>query len=797
MKMLSTKRLSAACGALGLALGGAALAASLGGCGAESESAPVGAAGALTEDDLTGGNLTGGNPTEGNPAAAKQGYVDEASCVRCHTVEAELWAGSHHDLAMQPATEATVLGDFDDVEFPHHGETTSFFREGGGFRVRAKGPTGEPEDFVVRYVFGVEPLQQLLLELPGGRLQALSVAWDVERGEWFHLYPDEDTEHDDPLHWTGRYQNWNAMCAECHSTNLDKSYDAEARAYATSWDVIDVGCQACHGPGGEHLVWAAAAPAEHSAESALDKGLVVDFKGEGAGYQVDQCARCHARRHRVAPRHVAGRGFLDEYMPELLREGLYHADGQIQDEVYVYGSFVQSRMYAKGVRCSDCHDPHGLGLKVENDAVCLQCHSRLAPLERFPTLKAKKYDSIEHHHHMEGSEGARCVSCHMPAKNYMVVDPRRDHSFRVPRPDLSAALDTPNACSGCHADRTPEWAAEAVEAWGGEPPPKHYGEVLAAGRRGSPGAIEALTELALDPEPPVIVRATALELLSMYGNLGLPALAAVLHDEEPLLRATAAEGLEGAPTEALVELLGPLLDDDVRAVRTAAARGLASVPMDALGERRERFEIELAAYVAAQEEDADMPAAHLNLGVLRARQRRPAEAERAYRLALELDPFFLPARFNLANHLNGMGRNEEAEKALREGIRRSPEEGELHYSLGLLLAEMERVEEAAASLARAVERMPDRPRVRYNLGLALLGAGDEPAAEVALLEAHRLAPGDPELIQALAQLFVRRAEWQRALTYAGKLVELVPNAPGPKELLQYVQQELRKAIEQD
>jgi tetratricopeptide (TPR) repeat protein len=690
-------RPATACAALGLSLGVAALSLSFGGC--SDGSTPAVAGGAST--------------------SATGSYVDEASCVRCHSTEAQLWAGSHHDLAMQPATEATVLGDFDDVEFVHGGETTRFFREGADFRVRAKGPTGEPEEFVARYVFGVEPLQQLLLELPGGRMQALSVAWDTERGEWFHLYPDEDTPYDDPLHWSGRYQTWNAMCAECHSTNLVKAYDAEARTYETTWDVIDVGCQACHGPGSEHVAWAGMGDADSSAANAANKGLVVDFEGGDAEYQVDQCARCHARRHRVAPRHVAGRPFLDEYMPELLREGLYHVDGQILDEVYVYGSFVQSRMYAKGVRCSDCHDPHALDLKVENDAVCLQCHSLQAPLERFPSLQVKKYDTPEHHHHPEESEGARCVSCHMPAKNYMVVDPRRDHSFRIPRPDLSAELETPNACSGCHVDQTPQWAAEAVASWGGEPPAKHYGEAIAAGRLGRPGAIEALTELALDPEAPAIARATALELLSMYGNLGLPALAAVLNDEQPLIRAIAAEGLESAPAEALIEMLGPLLDDDVRAVRTAAARSLASVPLDALGTYRASFETGLADYLAAQEEDADMPAAHLNLAVLRARQGRGADAERRYRLALELDPFFLPARFNLANQLNGRGRNEEAEKVLREGLRRTADEGELHYSLGLLLAEMERIDEAAVSLRRAAELLPGRslqPRARVATG---------------------------------------------------------------------------------
>lgn len=728
--------------------------------------------------------------------APTPGYVDEASCVGCHAAEAERWTGSHHDLAMQPATEATVLGDFDDASFEHRGVETRFYRDGDRFRVRTVGPSGAPEEFDVAYVFGVEPLQQVLLELPGGRLQALSVAWDSERDEWYALYPDEDVAADDPLHWSGRYQNWNTMCAECHSTNLDKAYDAETRTYATTFDVIDVGCQACHGPGREHVAWAEASSAG-SAGSAADKGLVVDFAGGDAAYQVDQCARCHARRHRVAPRHVAGRAFLDEYLPELLREGLYHADGQILDEVYVYGSFVQSRMHAMGVRCSDCHDPHGLNLWVENDAVCQQCHSQQAPLERFPTLQAKRYDTPEHHHHPVDSEGARCVSCHMPDKDYMVVDPRRDHSFRIPRPDLSVVLGTPNACSGCHTDQTALWAAETVASWYPDPPEPHYAIPLAIGRTGGPGAIEALTELALDPDQPVIARATGLELLARYGNLGLSALAAALRDEDPLIRATAAQGFEAAPVQALPQLVGPLLEDPVRAVRTAAARTLASVPTDQLGELRAAFDAALTEYVAAQEEDADLPAAHLNLGVLRMRQRRAAEAERHYRLALELDPYFLPARFNLANLLNGQGRNRDAENVLRQGLAHlSPDgdgEGELWYSLGLLLAEIGEIDKAADALAEAAANLPGRPRVRYNLALARQQLGDLAGAEVALHEAHQLAPDDPEIVNALGQLFATREEWVRALTYAQKLVELVPSAPGPREFLQRVQAELARS----
>ena len=381
-----------------------------------------------------------------------------------------------------------------------------------------EGRDGKPAEFEVKYTFGVAPLQQYLVEFPGGRLQAPTVAWDTERKRWFALYPNDRHAPDDPLHSTGRYQNWNLMCSECHSTDLRRNYDAKADTYDTKWAEVSVGCQACHGPGSAHVAWAKAAAGKdgNKDNKGLDAhtlGLVVDFRGNDSRYQVDACAPCHSRRQRLTDAELPGKPFLDNYHPALLREGLYYADGQQQDEVYVWGSFLQSRMYAQGVRCTDCHDPHGLGLKANGNALCAQCHQP-AGNARFPTLAKKDYDTEAHHHHPPGSAGAQCANCHMPAKNYMVIDARPDHSFRVPRPDLTVKIGTPNACNGCHDRKTPQWAADAVAQWFGpnrrqEPV---FGEVFAAARRGAPAALSGLDAIVADRAQPAIVRATALDL---------------------------------------------------------------------------------------------------------------------------------------------------------------------------------------------------------------------------------------------------------------------------------------------
>jgi len=729
-------------------------------------------------------------------APDRSAFVASTTCAECHREEWDAWVGSHHDRAMEEATEATVLGDFDDAEYASAedpGTRARFFRRDGTYFVATLGPDGVERDYPVRYTFGVEPLQQYLVELDGGRLQAFDLAWDTERERWFDVFPDTDEPPGSPFHWSGVYLRWNAMCAECHSTDVHKRYDPSTETYATSWHEIDVGCQACHGPGAEHVRRAREGHVDGGG-SAADAGLAVELRRGAAEAQLDACARCHARRQRLTDAYEHGRPFLDQFRPSRLDAGLYHADGQILDEVYVYGSFVQSRMYGAGVACTDCHDAHGLGLHLEGDALCAQCHTVNAPLERFPTLQKKRYDTPEHHFHPVESEGARCVACHMPAREYMVVDPRRDHGFRIPRPDLSASIGTPNACTGCHADRSAEWAAERVDEWYGPGTRERPGfaEAFAGGRTGDPAAATALAGLATGDQVAAIVRATALELLRPYGNAGLSAMLACLEDDDPLVRASAASGLDALPAPVRLELVAPLLADPVRSVRLAAVQALADVPRETFGaDRGAAFDAALEEFRAAQEASADLPAAHMSLGIVHADAGDDERAARDYRRALKLDPGFLPARFNLAELLNSMGRNGEALDVLQRGLELAPEEGELHYSMGLLLSEEGHDEAAARELARAAELMPSRSRVRYNAALAQQRLGRLAEAEEGLLAAHRLQERDPDVVHRLVLLYLELEDPLRARVFAEMLADLVPDAPGPRELLRRIEDELR------
>ena len=722
-------------------------------------------------------------------ATAPVEYVGRSVCAECHVEEAVQWAGSHHDLAMQPATAATVLGDFNDASLTHFGVTSSFFKKDGSFMVRTGGPDGKLQDYMVKYTFGVTPLQQYLIEVPGGRLQALGLAWDTRPQEqggqrWFHLYPGEKIAHDDELHWTKPSQNWNNMCAECHSTRLEKGYDPVTREFSTTWSEIDVSCEACHGPGAGHVSWAQREPGREKPDAGRGLGLVLDertdvhwkinpdtgtasrSKVRKTDKEIEMCARCHSRRAPLSSDYVHGEPLLDHYLPRLLDEGMYFADGQIQDEVYVYGSFLQSRMYHAGVTCSDCHEPHSLALRSPGNGVCLQCHT------------ADKYDKPEHHFHKPGSAGASCAECHMPPRTYMVVDPRHDHSMRIPRPDLSVELGTPNACNNCHEDQGAGWAAGQVRSWYGHIPTgfQSYAQTLHAARTAEPGAGDALAALVRDTEVPDIARATALARIGQYLDQStVDVLVSGLSDDDARVRQAAMGLLERVPLNMRVQLAFPGLEDPVLAVRMEAARVLSAVPAGELtAEQRTLLENGIEDYVAAQLASAERPEAQTNLGNLYAARGELEQAETAYETAIDLNPVFTPGYINLADLYRVSGNETAAEKLLRRAIRVIPENADVHYALGLSLIRQQRGDEAIGELRLASTLNPDNAHYIYVYAVALNSTGKPEQAIMVLQGAHQAHPNNVEILNALVAFHRDLGNQAAANGFAGTLRAISP-----------------------
>ncbi|MXU65272.1 hypothetical protein GSH16_07415 [Rhodobacteraceae bacterium KN286] len=574
-------------------------------------------------------------------------YVGSDQCADCHAEAADAWAGSHHDLAWTLPDEGHLIGDFDGASFTKDGVTSTFDMVDGQPSILTDGPDGMAR-FPITGVAGIEPLQQYLVETEPGRVQSLDTVWDAEEERWYHLYPDQELAAGDGLHWTGPYKNWNARCAECHATGYVKAYDPQTDSY-DSWQAeIGVGCEACHGPGEAHLQWAAMPdgfdPALWSAVSAL--GFTVSFGEEARDAEVEQCAGCHSRREALGDGSpLPGTPFHDAYRLALLREGLYHADGSILEEVYVYGSFLQSKMNTAGVRCSDCHDVHTARVKAEGNGLCTQCHSP-AGNDRFPQLAKAEYDTPAHHFHTPGTAGAECKSCHMIERTYMGIDGRRDHSFRVPRPDLSLATGSPNACNDCHADKSARWAAEAIAdnggTRGGTP---HPANIFAAARRFEPGMAAALADLALYDGLPAILRATALDEMQRYNDPEQAKRVMVLADDpDPLVRQAVLPAIRPVPGTERVTPILPLLADPVRAVRLAAAREMLALPIARLPEpHNSNARNASMEWQRSLRTRADFPETQLVLGGAALTARNLDAASAAFARATEMDPQLVDA----------------------------------------------------------------------------------------------------------------------------------------------------------
>jgi tetratricopeptide (TPR) repeat protein len=714
------------------------------------------------------------------PPDAKASFVGRSSCIECHRDQAQTFTGSHHDLAMDLATDETVLGDFNNAQIEHDGMTSRMFRDGKRFMVHTEGETGKMEDFEVKYVFGVDPLQQYMIEFPPNpaqdpkpnaegelpRIQVLRLSWDTINRRWFYLRPPDVKDKlapEDPLHWTGIAQRWQTMCADCHSTNLKTAFDAKENRYHTTFTDIDVSCEACHGPGSLHVEIA------NRKSPFWDRNHgygLAQLKGESSQGQLQACAQCHSRRGLLDIGFTADQNYHDFFDLELLQPDTYYADGQIKDEVYVYGSFVQSKMYHKGIRCTDCHDPHSLKLKHPGNETCTSCHQH----------PAGKYDVPAHHRHAVGTEGAKCVNCHMPGRTYMDVDFRRDHSFRVPRPDMSVRWGTPNACSSCHVNdsiakvpepqraslreyadwlnaaeagdakiaeilkATDKWCDEACDKWYGAERKRdpHFGEAIAALRAGDPTGVDAALALAAnrDPMTPAIARATALDGLAQIGQPQAAKLSETLiadPTEHVLVRAAAIRTLRALSPEARKRLLIPRLRDELRLVRREAAQILSEPDAYQVLNPNERTQVDLAMREVQKTlmATADRGGAHLAWASLCEMRGAISEAVGSYQTAIRIEPNMAGPRTNLAALFDAMAERGDPQAAAQ--------------------AEALRNEELPL-LARDAQLAPNNAQVQYRYGLALYLRGDLQGALRQIELATKLDPKADEFALALKLL---------------------------------------------
>jgi Tfp pilus assembly protein PilF len=686
-------------------------------------------------------------------------------CNSCHQDQWQEWQNSHHQKSMQRAHEDTVLGNFADVEINIKNEISRFYKKGDEFWVNT-----ENNDYKIEYTFGFEPLQQYLIKMEDGKYQTLPLSWDSrpqERGgqRWFHIYGDDHITSNDRLHWLQPLQNWNGMCADCHSTGLKRNYDPDADIFKTSWDTLNVSCASCHGEDNTML------------SKTVDDGLgwiletgknTMTWEGEKRDQsEIEVCAACHSRRVPLTDGFNAKDRFLDAFSPLPILIPEYYPDGQVRDEDYVWGSFLQSKMFSKGVVCSDCHNPHSLEVKAPDNQLCTQCHL------------PQHFDTTEHHNHPVGSTGAMCISCHMPNTTYMGVDDRRDHSFRIPRPDLNHKTNSPDACTMCHVDQNPQWAAGQINDWFGADRTKetHYGEILNAVFLGEANAEQKLKKLILDIDVPVIIRGSAYSLLSHYPNENsLKHITEGVLSKEPLIRLGAVKASSFIPLHQRSAILLPLLHDEFKAIRTEVVRILSDINPNQIDSRfRQIYEASKEEYMIAQNQTTWRGEGHFNLALFHTAQNNNDRAENHYLEAIQKDPYFPASYVNLADLFRSQGNDVSDIKTLDLGLSELPNSPDLNYSKALYLIRAKRAPEALDYLKKAVSFAPDNAYYSYVYAVALMDFNQSGKALDVLKSAIEISENDGNLNMMLLNYYAQTGEILEALKYGEKLSKLFPD----------------------
>ena len=687
-------------------------------------------------------------------------FLGDQKCKECHPNQFEKWEGSHHDKAMQIADSITILGDFNNATFTSQEITSRFFKKGRDFYVNTEGKDGKYHDYKIEYTFGITPLQQYIVKFPDGHYQCLRTAWDTEKNKWFDLYPDFKVVHSEWLHWSRGGLNWNNMCADCHSTNVRKNYDDETKSYNTRYAILNVSCEACHGSGKQHVSDVTKIGEGYTNTNTFQMTLNTKPKE-----LVDQCARCHMRREMYSEHFNFEGTLLDHYYPQLIEKNLYHADGQILDEVYVYGSFLQSKMYQNDVTCTNCHDAHSLQLKFTGNALCTQCH------------ETTTYDSPKHHFHPQNTESSKCINCHMTGKVYMGNDYRRDHSFRIPRPDLSLKYGSPNACTKCHTDKDDTWAWNNFQKLFGQVDSVHFSDKLAPAIANLPNADKGLISLINSKKTPEIIRASATKVLSNY-NLEehINIYISLLDDDSPLVRAASIDVLGTINSRDYVSYFLPLLQDDKRTVRVKAFFALAFM------DEFEVPEMYLQDYKRVKDEfwkqmksNADFSGIKVREGDFFLKKGNLQKAIDCYEQGLTIDNVNNQIRTNLAMLYYNNQQYDKAEEAYLKVIKQEPGFGPVYYSLALLYGELNRVDDAIYQLERAKEIMPENIRVYYNLGLLNTKKGDFKKAERNLGDGLKIDTNNESLLYALAYTYSQSNQKVKAKNILQRLVSLYPN----------------------
>ncbi|MGB1003983.1 MAG: multiheme c-type cytochrome [Salibacteraceae bacterium] len=660
-------------------------------------------------------------------SAHSEPYLGAQKCKECHAEEFNQWATSDHYFSMQKATNEFVKGDFA-TTFVADEISYVFSKRDSNYSVEIT-QNGKTQKFEVAYTFGWHPLQQYLLKTENGKFQTLRASWDTEQNKWFHQYDGEIVEPHDWLSWSKGGQNWNTMCSSCHSTHVKKNYDPHKDVFNTTYKEINVACESCHGPGRDHLL----------AHKDGTKDPYANLKNLTSEEKTNNCGTCHARRTMLLDNGDPRANFLEAYFPQTLNNNFYEADGQIKEEDFVYGSFISSKMHRNHVTCTNCHNPHSNKLKAEGNQLCLQCHDQ-------------SYSQNTHTHHPQNSEGNQCINCHMDGKMYMGIDYRRDHSFRIPRPDQSIHFGTSNACNSCHTDQSAKWAATHVTQWFGYPRAYHFSDDLLPGSKGNGLSVSHLKNLLVNDSVPEIVKATAVDYLQSHSSEeATNLLIEALTSKDDLVRLKAYSGLIYFPKEYRQQYGMIGIQDPQRAIRMLAFRSVVDVDAAYLKpEIQEVWKNVHAEYLVYLKANADFPTGQIMLGEYYETIGQTNQAVEAYENALKMDSLLMDGYSNLAILYSTQNMLEKVDEVLKQGILHFPENGEFYYFMGLNHSAQGNSEAQLKYLKRAYTLSPQNEKYGYNYILTLYQNGKQKEANKVLTNALKNDPQNQRYLELKA-----------------------------------------------
>ena len=706
----------------------------------------------------------------GDNQSPQQGYKGSSICRACHERFYQLWAPSHHGLAMQPYTAEMAKNNLQPQKKAIRIGKTSYLAETGSKQgwVRELSARGEKK-YPIAHVLGGKNVYYFLTTMEKGRLQVLPVAYNVHRAEWFDTvasgvrhFPGHGSS--EQVDWKDPLYTFNTSCHGCHVSQLSTNYDLKTDTYRTEWTEPGINCETCHGPGQEHVKVCQAAP-----EGQTPKDLKIIITNTFTTDQTNSmCASCHAKMNNVSSSFKPGDRYYDHFDLVTLEHPDFYPDGRDLGENYTYTSWRMSPCVKSGkLDCVHCHTSSGR-YRFEDSAkannACLPCHQN------------EVKEAVSHSHHPEGSEGTTCIACHMPMSRFAHMN-RSDHSMRPPVPAATMAFKSPNACNMCHKDKDAEWSDKYVRKWyksDFQKPVLDVAHLVDAARKQDWTNLDRVLQYIMGKDRDEVITASFIRLLrSCDSQDKWPGIIKALkEDPSPLVRAAAAEALDGYLTgQSLGTLLGATRDE-YRLVRVRAAASLAGIPPERL---RDEYQKDLqkatAEYLESLQARADDYINHYNLGNFYMGRREHQAAISSYQTAIKLRPDFLPLYVNVAFAYNATGRNDKAEASFRSAIKLDPNNVPTYLNLGMLLGEQKRTRDAEQAFRKVLELDPNSAVAAYNLGVIL--APEQPAEAVRWCgKAYKLRSDEPKYGYTYAFYLYQNAKQAAAIDVLQSMVKL-------------------------